>query len=164
MGGFTSYVLSAIDGSPQISVSDSITINVTKGSQVSVLYQIKHNNFGISDIEKYSKIAIEYEYISGKFTYDARLAFFEQGKASCRNYIALNNIADDSIDDAIGDNSTIYGYDMDKVKGIKYHTLNSYEKTLFSSTTSTERLGILLNASFNNVIDTVFRIYKIWLE
>lgn len=165
LGEFYQYVQNAINGSPQISISDSITVTINKGAQVIVVYSIQHNNFNINNIEQYSKLVTEFEYTSGKFTYDVAMAYFKSNSnSSSGKRIHLNNSTDESLDEEIGDNSTVYGYDTDKIHGIKYHTLTSDEKTLLTSVTSNERLGIAISASYNNVVDTIFKIHKIWLE
>lgn len=142
LGEFTIY---NSQNSPQISVSDSITVVVNElGGIINFLSQ--NRSFNISGISKYHKMGITFECVSGNIS--CAIGYYLPGSPSvlAHRFLEFGN--------GIGTDTKYVNLSQD-FKDILIGTSTDYQNHKF---------GFALTPAHNNGNDTVFKIYKIWLE
>lgn len=155
--------------------NNCLEFTLEKGFCSSTSIFCPNNDFGIDNINKYSKIAIEYELVSGKYS----ILHFGYMNSNHYNNTSENvcvctcDLLMDENHNYIYEPKSVIGYNTESIKYTKYISLDDFRDQLFRkmlTSTSSEfpatkyKLGFNLTLPTNNYTNTVFRVYKIWLE
>lgn len=155
--------------------NNCLEFTLEKGFCSSTSIFCPNNDFGINNINKYSKIAIEYELVSGKYS----ILHFGYMNSNHYNNTSENvcvcscDLLMDENHNYIYEPKSVIGYNTESIKYTKYISLDDFRDQLFRkmlTSTSSEfpatkyKLGFNLALPTNNYTNTVFRVYKIWLE
>ena len=177
LGGFTvsGYTGTSSYKLPTYYIKDNyIEITVEKEYYCQSNIVAKNYNFGITNIDKYSKLVIDYEFVSGKY-YDFSYFGYAKTNISQGGQVGISmsylTRANDDVNKTLFEINSIIGYDIDSICYTKYILFDTYpelRKLLIGTSTDYPptlfRLGLSLNTQKNDKCDAILRVYKIWLE